>query len=64
MVPEQAADVRLAFPDVGEEELAEIAAVLAGGQLTMGARVVEFEELLARAAGTEHAAAVSSGASL
>ncbi|HKB94775.1 MAG TPA: DegT/DnrJ/EryC1/StrS family aminotransferase [Gaiellaceae bacterium] len=61
MVPEQAADVRLAFPDVGEEELAEIAAVLAGGQLTMGARVVEFEELLARAAGTEHAAAVSSG---
>jgi len=61
VVPEQAADVRLAFPDVGEEELAEIAAVLAGGQLTMGARVVEFEELLARAAGTEHAAAVSSG---
>jgi perosamine synthetase len=53
--------IRLAFPDVGEEELAEIAAVLEGGQLTMGARVDEFEELLARAAGTTHAAAVSSG---
>ena len=61
MVPQQAADIRLAFPDVGEEELAEIAAVLETGQLTMGPKVEEFEALLAAAAGTEHAAAVSSG---
>ncbi len=61
MVPQQAADIRLAFPDVGEEELAEIAAVLETGQLTMGPKVEEFEALLASAAGTEHAAAVSSG---
>ncbi len=61
MVPQQAADIRLAFPDVGEEELAEIAAVLETGQLTMGPKVEEFEALLAAATGTEHAAAVSSG---
>ena len=61
MVSKPAADVRLAFPDLGEEELAEIAGVLATGQLTMGPKVAEFEELLAAAAGTEHAVAVSSG---
>lgn len=61
MVPEQAADVRLARPPVGEAELAEIAAVLDDGQLTMGPRVLEFEELLARATETQHAIAVSSG---
>jgi dTDP-4-amino-4,6-dideoxygalactose transaminase len=53
--------IRLARPDVGEEELAEIAAVLESGQLTMGPKVVELEELLARACGVEHAVAVSSG---
>lgn len=61
MVPQQAADVRLAWPEVGEEELAEIAAVLETGQLTMGPKVDEFEWLLAHAAGTSHAIAVSSG---
>ncbi len=60
--PETGADVvRLARPDVGEEELAEIREVLESGQLTMGPKVVEFEALLADAAGTEHAVAVSSG---
>jgi perosamine synthetase len=53
--------IRLARPEVGEEELAEIAAVLESGQLTMGPKVAEFEELLAAACGVEHAVAVSSG---
>jgi perosamine synthetase len=53
--------LRLAFPDVGDEELAEIAAVLETGHLTMGPKVEEFEALLAAATGTRHAAAVSSG---
>ena len=53
--------VRLASPDVGEEELAEIREVLASGQLTMGPKVDELETLLARAVDTEHAVAVSSG---
>jgi perosamine synthetase len=58
----QAPDVvRLAWPDVGEEELAEIREVLESGQLTMGVKVAELEALLAAAAGTEHAVAVSSG---
>jgi dTDP-4-amino-4,6-dideoxygalactose transaminase len=38
-----------------------VAEVLESGRLTMGPKVDEFEQLLARAVGTEHAAAVSSG---
>jgi perosamine synthetase len=53
--------VRLASPDVGEAELAEIRDVLESGQLTMGSKVAEFEGLLAHAVGVEHAVAVSSG---
>ena len=61
--PETGTDavVRLASPDVGEAELAEIRGVLESGQLTMGPKVEEFEALLAQAVGVEHAAAVSSG---
>lgn len=61
MVQDAGARIRLAFPDVGEAELAEIAAVLETGLLTMGPRVPEFEELLAAACGVERAVAVSSG---
>jgi dTDP-4-amino-4,6-dideoxygalactose transaminase len=53
--------IRLARPDVGEAELAALAEVVHTGQLTMGPKVVEFEEAVARAVGTAHAAAVSSG---
>jgi perosamine synthetase len=53
--------VRLARPDVGVEELAEVAAVLESGQLTMGPKVAELEAELARACAVEHAVAVSSG---
>jgi len=60
--PQARADViRLAWPNVGEEELAEIREVLESGRLTMGPKVAELEELLAAAAGTAHAVAVSSG---
>jgi perosamine synthetase len=53
--------IRLARPEVGEEELAEIAAVLESGQLTMGPKVEEFEGLVATACGVGHVVAVSSG---
>jgi perosamine synthetase len=53
--------IRLARPDVGEVELAALAEVVESGQLTMGPKVAEFEEAIARACGTAHAAAVSSG---
>lgn len=54
-------ELRLAQPDVGGAELAAVAEVLASGQLTMGARVAEFERLVARTVGTADAVAVSSG---
>jgi dTDP-4-amino-4,6-dideoxygalactose transaminase len=53
--------IRLARPDVGEAELAAVAEVVRTGQLTMGAKVSEFEEAIARTVGTAHAAVVSSG---
>ena len=53
--------IRLARPDVGGDALAEVAAVLESGQLTMGPKVEELEELLAGATGAAHAVAVSSG---
>jgi len=53
--------IRLARPDVGEAELAAAAEVIATGQLTMGPKVAELEDAVARAVGTAHAAAVSSG---
>jgi perosamine synthetase len=61
VVQRESADVRLARPDVGEDELAEVAAVLESGQLTMGPKVAELEAELARACAVEHAVAVSSG---
>jgi perosamine synthetase len=53
--------IRLARPDVGPDELAAVAEVLAGGHLTMGPKVSAFEQALARAVGTANAVAVSSG---
>ena len=53
--------IRLARPDVGEEEAAAVAEVLASGQLTMGPKVAELEAELARACEVEHVVAVSSG---
>jgi perosamine synthetase len=53
--------IRLARPDVGEVELRRVAEVLEDGMLTMGPRVGELEDELARAVGTRHAVAVSSG---
>ncbi|MDQ3875084.1 MAG: DegT/DnrJ/EryC1/StrS family aminotransferase [Actinomycetota bacterium] len=53
--------IRLAWPDVGPAEAEAVAEVLAGGRLTMGPKVGEFEAALARACEVEHAVAVSSG---
>lgn len=53
--------IRLARPDVGDDELAAVAEVVRTGQLTMGPKVAEFEAAIAEATGTAHAVAVSSG---
>jgi perosamine synthetase len=61
VVPSEDPVIRLARPDIGEEELAEVAAVLESGMLTMGEKVAELEAEIARACEVEHAVAVSSG---
>ncbi len=64
MVPEPEAGtrlIRLAWPDVGAEEAAAVAEVLESGRLTMGPKVAEFEDELARACDVEHVVALSSG---
>jgi perosamine synthetase len=53
--------IRLARPDVGNEEAAAVAEVLESGLLTMGPKVAEFEAELARVCQRPHAVAVSSG---
>ena len=53
--------IRLAWPDLGPEELAAFEAVFESGQLTMGPGVDECEGELARACEVEHAVVVSSG---
>ncbi|HEX7626948.1 MAG TPA: DegT/DnrJ/EryC1/StrS family aminotransferase [Gaiellaceae bacterium] len=61
MVPAEDARIRLGWPDVGAEELAEVAEVLESGMLTMGPKVAEFEAEIARICEVEHALAVTSG---
>jgi dTDP-4-amino-4,6-dideoxygalactose transaminase len=61
VVQREDARIRLGWPDVGSAELDAVADVLEGGMLTMGPRVAEFEEALARACGVSSAVAVSSG---
>ena len=61
MVSREDARIRLAFPELGDAELDEVRGVLESGALTMGPKVEEFEELVARACGVEHAVAVSNG---
>ena len=61
MVQGEGARVRLGWPELGEAELAEVAAVLESGQLTMGPKVAEFEAEIARICETKHALAVTSG---
>jgi perosamine synthetase len=50
-----------ARPDVGAEEAAAVAEVLASGMLVMGTRVAELEERWAEFVGVKHAIAVSNG---
>jgi perosamine synthetase len=61
VVSREGARIRLAQPDTGEAELAEVAEVLETGMLTMGPKVDGFEAALAHACEVEHALAVTSG---
>ncbi len=50
-----------ARPDLGPEEAAAVAEVLASGMIVMGKRVAELEELWAAYVGVKHAVAVTNG---
>lgn len=53
--------IKLAVPDVGEEELEEIKKVLESKYLIQGDKVEEFEDSIGNYLGVRHAIAVSSG---
>lgn len=53
--------IRLAEPDIGEEEVRAVADVLLTGQLVQGRNVGDFEACVAAYVGRKHGIAVSSG---
>jgi perosamine synthetase len=53
--------IRLTIPEIGDEEVEAVAAVLRSGYLVQGRHVQEFERLVSEYVGTKHAVAVSSG---
>lgn len=56
-----AIQIPLSRPDVSEEEIAAVSAVLRTPRLSLGDKLTEFEGALARYSGCAHAVAVSSG---
>ena len=52
--------IPLSLPEIGEEEIAEVIAVLRSGWLTTGSRAEHFEKDFCRYTGAAHALAVSS----
>jgi len=56
-------NVPLSCPDITDLEVEYVARVLRSGQLSLGPRVVEFEEKFAAYVGTRYAVAVNSGTS-
>lgn len=53
--------VKVAVPNIGDEDLKAVSASLLSGQLTSGPQVQEFERRFADFVGTRHAVAVNSG---
>lgn len=53
--------IRLVIPEIGEEEIQAVAAVLRSGCLVQGQHVRQFERLVAEYVGVRHAVAMSSG---
>ncbi len=54
-------NIPLSSPDITEEDIAAVNAVLLTPQLSLGPKLREFEEKIAAYAGRQHAVAVSSG---
>jgi len=56
-------EIALARPDITDQEIEAVVAVLRSPNLSLGPKVPEFEEAFARLCGTEHAVACNSGTS-
>src|SRR5690348_9804463 len=63
MVSGATVKVSIAQPFLGEEERKAVNEVMLSGQLTMGAKVKEFEEAWSKYVGTKYAVMVNSGSS-
>lgn len=55
--------INLSRPDITEKEIEAVCAVLCGNRLSLGPKVVEFEQAFATYIGTKRAVAVNSGTS-
>ena len=55
--------IHLSRPDITEKEIEAVCAVLGGPNLSLGPKLVEFEEAFAKYIGTKRAVAVNSGTS-
>lgn len=53
--------ITMSFPDINDDDIHAVTAVLRSGQLALGPQAVEFERLVAEYVGVKHALAVSSG---
>jgi perosamine synthetase len=56
-------DLQMSSPDINEDDIAAVVAVLRSGNLSIGPRIEEFERDFAAFVGTRHAVAVSNGTS-
>jgi perosamine synthetase len=54
-------EIPLSAPDIGEADIEAVVAVLRSSRLSLGPKMVEFEEAMAGYIGAAHAVAVSSG---
>lgn len=53
--------ISMSFPDINDDDITAVTAVLRSGQLALGPQAVEFERLVAAYVGVKHALTVSSG---
>lgn len=60
-MPESDFLVPMSAPDITEEDIAAVTAVLRSGRLALGPKCAEFEDLLAEYVGVRHAVGVGSG---
>ena len=52
-------DLQMSSPDIDEDDIAAVVAVLRSGNLSIGPRIEEFERDFAAFVGSRHAVAVS-----